>query len=529
MVLGLLADGKPRGVHDISVELGLGKRAVEGACYRGWVGGVLFRSSKPVYGGLRQFRGRAGSVSTFRGFYLYLVRVEGQESARQGEIEFVPYGEEYLSSKVPKGESKAKRILRFLEENKEKAWYTTNVVKALKEWGIQPSVVMPAIHRFEAQGLLFVRGYRTETKMTPFGKGFLVTYLDQSVPRDKAIREALQRTEEQLTEDSGSNVVGQRIRAIRDQIIIASEGRDLVGYDFLKNHINCTDSELKTDIDGMKRLYRDIRQIDIFKQPYFYTASFPADDLRAAVMMKESYIRQTKGRDNRIGHNFESAIDWFIDKIQSGAQFWTQNHRDSKMDNRRITLHLIKPVGRRKGNAEVDRVWSITPSPIAQEITYVLQSKWSIVTKGDLDDHLEVLKWSQEFGVDTSNGREIKAGIQPIFAGGAFDPTGRVKTGDYILTLGQYAQRLNIQLLKASDLNDRLNKHGIDKEITLQRICRLAKDEKEVRETLNKLWNQPEKSSGFINDLAQKNKELYEFEEKLETTRKSDEPITTIE
>ena len=40
-VLGLLANGEPRGIHEISIELGLGKRAVEGACYRGWRSGIF--------------------------------------------------------------------------------------------------------------------------------------------------------------------------------------------------------------------------------------------------------------------------------------------------------------------------------------------------------------------------------------------------------------------------------------------------------------------------------------------------------
>lgn len=63
MVLGLLADGVPRGVHDISVELGLVKRVVEGACYRGWKGGVFLRSGKEVFGNFTRFRGRSGNIT----------------------------------------------------------------------------------------------------------------------------------------------------------------------------------------------------------------------------------------------------------------------------------------------------------------------------------------------------------------------------------------------------------------------------------------------------------------------------------
>ncbi|MGA2785494.1 MAG: hypothetical protein ABSF09_12420 [Candidatus Bathyarchaeia archaeon] len=45
-----------------------------------------------------------------------------------------------------------------------------------------------------------------------------------------------------------------------------------------------------------------------------------------------------------------------------------------KMDKRRITLKLLKPIGGRKLFAEVDRVWTIRPSPIS--LTYVLECKW---------------------------------------------------------------------------------------------------------------------------------------------------------
>ena len=58
--------------------------------------------------------------------------------------------------------------------------------------------------------------------------------------------------------------------------------------------------------------------------------------------------------------------EWFIDKYTTGARFWTQDHRNAKMDQRRITVHLIKPVGGRRNNAEVDRVWEITPASSLQ-------------------------------------------------------------------------------------------------------------------------------------------------------------------
>ena len=62
------------------------------------------------------------------------------------------------------------------------------------------------------------------------------------------------------------------------------------------------------------------------------------------------------------------------------------------MDPRRITLHLIRSVRGKKYNPEVDRVWEVTPGVFAQPITYVLECKWGLVTKRNVDDFLEVLR-----------------------------------------------------------------------------------------------------------------------------------------
>ena len=91
-----------------------------------------------------------------------------------------------------------------------------------------------------------------------------------------------------------------------------------------------------------------------------------------------------------------------------------------------------------------------------------------------------------------------------------------------------FHKRANIDLIKASDLNERLRNRGIESYVTIQKICRYAKDEKEVRDTLQKSWNQPSKGREFLTELTMKNKVLYEFEETLENTSKLTEPITKI-
>lgn len=119
--------------------------------------------------------------------------------------------------------------------------------------------------------------------------------------------------------------------------------------------------------------------------------------------MQENYLRIVKGRANRIGHNWEAAVKFFIDNLTTGAKFRTQAHRIGGMDPRRITIHLLKPVHGRRRNAELDRVWEVTPGPLLNPTTYILEYKWRLVRKRDVDEFFDVLRWSKEFGVIRDN------------------------------------------------------------------------------------------------------------------------------
>lgn len=177
----------------------------------------------------------------------------------------------------------------------------------------------------------------------------------------------------------------------------------------------------------------------------------------------------------------------------------------------------MKPVGGRKYNAEVDRVWEVTPGPLLKPTTYVLECKWGLVRKKDVDDFFNVLAWSKEFGVDTTEGRQVKQGIVGVFAGSAFDPDEKVRLKDETeISLPAYAARMNIQILKAADLNEKLRERGAPKSVTVQKICRMSKDEKEVREILEAVWKNPEKSEEILIKTAEKNREVYAFESILE-------------
>ena len=108
-----------------------------------------------------------------------------------------------------------------------------------------------------------------------------------------------------------------------------------------------------------------------------------------------------------------------------------------------------------------------------------------------------------------------------MFAASAFNPkeTVQLKDGSKI-SLAQYAARMRLQLLRASDFNQKLHEKGCPRAVTVQKICRRARNEDEVREVLEKIWNWPDKAEELLKELLERNKELYAFERMLEEPKR---------
>jgi hypothetical protein len=513
-ILSVLNDGKPRSLRELVNETGLTAKSISNSLYRLWKSSSILRSEKPSYEALRSFKGRAGIRKNTRGYHLYLYKPTRNSASING-TRFVKYDgkvKEKRNSKVNKSEL----IRNFLRKNHGKAFYSTEVAEALKDKGIQQRDVMSTVRRAEKKGLVYVRGYRTHDAQTPFREGYLITWIDSSKPREEALEEVVYRTETVLADKASISPIIQRVHRIRDMVIESTKLRDLASFELIQNKLDCTDYETEGAVSRAIQLYPDIKEVKLFNAfRYFHHASMTEEDLNAAIAMKENYVRMAKGRANRIGHNWEAVPGWFIDNLTTGAKFWSQSHR-SNMDPRRITVHLMKPIGGRKHNAEVDRVWEVTPGPLLQPTIYVLECKWGLVRKKHIDDFFDVLRWSKEFGVDTPDGRQIKQGITGVFAGSSFNPKESVRLKDEtVISLASYAARMNVQLLKASDFNEKLRNRGCDKRITVQKICKISKDEKEVREILEKIWKTPQKSNEFLANVADKNKDVYDFEKML--------------
>ena len=547
-VLTALADGRPKSARDVVTATGIDEKTIFHLLSNLWRKHLILRTDKPLFEYNKRFRGRAGFRSNTRMFYLYVIN-----GAEQGEEiadikatptvidghRFVRFSSEYSDKRGNKGnKSKAQLILNFLKHNSDRAFYSTEIFNALKEKGITMPDIMTTARRYERKGLLYVRGYQTHDSQSPFQEGYLITWIDQGDDRGDdlaALKQAVLRTNEALKNKTSTNPLVQRVIAIRNIVVSETELGRITSINQVKDILKATDNEAESAIARAMQLYPSIREVKLFDAyRYYYHESINVEVLNAALEMAKNYIRISKGRANRIGHNWEACVEWFIDRFTEGAEFRTQNHRNKgtgRMDPRRITLHLIKSVGDRRQNAEVDRVWTVTPSVFAKPVTYVLECKWGIVRWKDLDDFFNVLKWSTDFGVDTPEGRQVKNGIVGVFAGGAFEDI-RVKVANsngsgmdnnndgnntITITLAQYAERMNVQLLRAADFNAKLRDKGVSKDVTVQKMCKAAKDERDVRKILDAVWQKPEDAKDILEKAIKTNSSVFKFEEELES------------
>ncbi|MDR2707219.1 MAG: hypothetical protein LBB87_00505 [Nitrososphaerota archaeon] len=104
-----------------------------------------------------------------------------------------------------------------------------------------------------------------------------------------------------------------------------------------------------------------------------------------------------------------------------------------------------------------------------------------------------------------------------VFAGLAFDPAESIELeNETKITTEAYAARINIQLVKTADLNGKMRENGLPEELTIQNVCRAAKDEKEVREVLSLIWEAPDKADTILAEVVERNKGVYAFERTLE-------------
>ncbi|MBS7626889.1 hypothetical protein KEJ51_07650 [Candidatus Bathyarchaeota archaeon] len=293
---------------EIAKATGLGSDSVWSALRRCWRKGLILRAKRVIRERLRAFKGRAGIRSNLRSYYLYVLKPKGVGSLTVDGVKFVNYEEHYLD-KRSRVASKASLLLNFLKRNRDRAYFSKELAEALKDRGVKPSDVMSNLRRFERKGLVYVRGYKMHDRQTPFKEGYLITWIDPNRPRDRAIEEAVERTEKSLAGRASTSPIIERVHRIQDMIIASTKTRDLIGYSYIQRELGCSEYEAAGAIQRALQLYPDLKEVKLFNAyKYYYHLSMAEPEFKAAVAMKENYIRIEKGRDNRIGHNWEACI-----------------------------------------------------------------------------------------------------------------------------------------------------------------------------------------------------------------------------
>jgi len=61
-----------------------------------------------------------------------------------------------------------------------------------------------------------------------------------------------------------------------------------------------------------------------------------------------------------------------------------------------------------------------------------------------------------------------------------------------------------------------MREKGCSKDVTVQKICKIAKDESDVRQILEAIWKNPKKGREILAEAVEKNKDVYGFEKMLE-------------
>jgi hypothetical protein len=246
-----------------------------------------------------------------------------------GGQEYVAYNKKYLDKRGGVGESsKANCIRRFLWQYRDSAHFSKGIAETLKDKGVVMSDVMSTVRRLERKGRMYVRGYRSHDRQTPFRDVFLVTWIAEDKPRTEALADAVRRTIVALENNDSTNPVIERIHIVHDVILETTLLRDLASVEFIFSRLGCSEYEAEGAIARALKLYSDLREVKLFgAYKYYYHESMSQADLNVAIVFKQNYVRQIKGKQNRIGHNWEACVEWFIDKYTSEASFQRQNHR----------------------------------------------------------------------------------------------------------------------------------------------------------------------------------------------------------
>ncbi|MGQ4834425.1 MAG: hypothetical protein ACP6IS_11105 [Candidatus Asgardarchaeia archaeon] len=480
-----------------------------------WRKGKITRSEKPITIMIETRRGRLGVVRNPAHCYVYGLE-EGVFFKGGTPVKLVKWKEEYdrdrrrggiLNGKSVRAaveELLKQKMKEFIEKQSEQgAYYTTEIAQML---GIGNNYVTTALRQLEAKGKVLFFGYRyPDGSVTPFKRGFLVAYILEDLERNKALDFAIFAINRRLLEADGFlNIVNR----IYNLIYTNSKNGKLTFLEELQEQIKESIDVIRLAIKRARQIYKGIRRISVSSYTAYYIENV-LENVDSAVKEAERWFSKMKSEQVIYSHNWEAAVEWFILKKQPQLKPREQRHRRKRMDPRRYTSYDII----RRARQEFDRVFD--EERFTGSLIHVLECKSTMVTKKDLDTFIEKLKNSVDFGADTPSGRVIKANVVPIFAAQFFNPRETITIGNEVINLPTYANRLNIRLITAAELNQILREHGVDKYVTVQKICKYAANEKEVRQVLDKIWANPQNARKILRELVERrNKESVGSNEK---------------
>jgi hypothetical protein len=505
----------------------LGEVSVYNAVYLLYKRGALLRTEKPR--AQRDSNGWAMEEAR----HLWKPRTNGETSC------FVN-GEAFIEHKPRPSKSLSQSIIEYVREYlHDRAAFTTGLRTKLEErlgTSIRQSMVMYVLGKYRHREV-YVRGYQSADKMTPFEQGFAVTWIDPNLTREQALAQAKERTDKLLQDEQTTSPLFQRVHNVFDIVTDVSLKRDIAGQIYIMSELACSRHQLELALEKTVQLYPMIKRVSIFGDangdygyPYFYNERvLSQEDLQAAINAKMQYLMKVKRSDERKGHALEGVVWRSLEKLR-GARFVQQKHRTEGMHPYRHTLHLIKPVRRRKKSAEIDGVWESRESGTLcahEKVTNVVEAKFSLIRRDDLEDFVEIVKWSKEFGANDRHGRIIKNGVVLWVSGAAIDSKATIPVGNEYLTVAQYAARLGIKFIATSEINAQLQKRGWEK-ASVNAICKAAKDANEAMQIFDEIWKHPDKAQDILGKYREQNKSILEQERMLEARMKKSRLSKTI-
>lgn len=178
-LLSAFSADRPRSAKEIVSLTGIMEKHVWDGLAYWWKRGKLLRSESPIFE--PNVSGKRRRKRNTRAYYLYVL-TKGRSSASFEGRRFVPYSEGIKDARGARVGSKAQAVMKYLMEHGDTATFSTDIAKTLKDKGMKPADIMGVVRRHKDS--IYVRGYRTDENQTPFKEGYLLTYVNQGLPRE---------------------------------------------------------------------------------------------------------------------------------------------------------------------------------------------------------------------------------------------------------------------------------------------------------------------------------------------------------